>query len=212
VVALVATERAVAEGWAPAAAVDLVRSWSGDEQRLVLIDAGLEQPSLHAAVDLPNHEGLSDATLHGASVGRVSRPIEGGGFLLVTAGTPVADASAVVRSPRWYRLTAGMAEAGVTLVLYLRDGDSSTAAFLGSASDIVVLAPEGDDGPSAVRDLEPLVRAVTGPAGGAPVADRVEPSSATSGEGPDREMRRVLYVVIAIVVIAAVGWLMFSGR
>jgi hypothetical protein len=211
VVALVATQRAVAEGWAPGAAVDLVRTWSNDDERVVLIDAGLEQPTLHSAVGLPNREGLSDATLHGASVDRVSHPVDDGLFFLISAGTPVADANTVVRSARWYRLAAGMAQAGVTLALYLRDGDPATAAFLGSASDIVVLSPPGDGAPSAVRDLEPLVRAVTGrSSGGTPPSESVVSSALGSSPGGSRS-RNVVFIVTAIVVAVALAWLAYSA-
>ena len=41
VVAIVATEQAVSDGWAAAAALDLVRAWSADGQRIVLVDGGL---------------------------------------------------------------------------------------------------------------------------------------------------------------------------
>jgi energy-converting hydrogenase Eha subunit B len=213
VVALVATQRAIAEEWAPGTAVDLVRTWSNHDERVVLVDGGLEHPTLHEVVGLPNREGLSDATLHGASVDRVSHPVDDGLFFLISAGTPVGDANSVVRSPRWYRLAAGMAEAGVTLVLYLRDGDPGTAAFLGSASDIVVLSPSGDGAPSAVRDLEPLVRAVTGPAGGdTPASESIVGAALASDSDSGRAgMRNVVFVVIAIVVLVALAWLAYSA-
>jgi hypothetical protein len=161
-VAFVATEGAVSAGWAPTAALDVVRRWSRSGERVVIADAGLAAPSLHTAAGIPNREGLSDATLHGASVARVSRPLDDGGLFLVTAGAPVADPSVVVRSPRWYRLTNGFAEADVTLALYLLDGEPGTAAFLGAASDIIVLAAPSEPAPDSVRDIAPLVRAVTG--------------------------------------------------
>lgn len=164
VVALVATEGAMAKLWAPAAALDLARAWSAHGERVVLVDAVLNRPTLQEAAGVPHREGLADAVLHGASVERVSHPVDGGHFFVVTAGTPVADAGAVALAPRWHRITAGMVEAGVTMLMLLRDGESGTAAFLGSASDIVVLADPAHTQPASVRDLEPLVRAVAGPA------------------------------------------------
>ncbi len=182
IVAVVATETATTQGWAAEAAVDVARSWSASGRRVILVDAALEAPSLHGAVGLPNREGLSDAVLYGASVARVSRPVEDGGFFLVTTGTPVADTSAVVKSARWHRLAEGMTEADVLVLLYLRAADSGASAFLGSASDIVLLGGPGDGAPAAIQDLLPLVRAVTGTTDGpsARVAARVGAKSARS--------------------------------
>lgn len=162
-IALIASERAQSEGWAPGAAHRLASRWAAEGHRVVLADGGLDHPSLHNGAGIPNREGLVDATLYGASVAGVSRPV--GGYFLITAGTPVADPMSVVRAPRWDRLRAGMADAGVTLVLFLRDGAPCTPAFLGSVSDIVVLSSEGE-APDAIRDLEPLVRAATKPGEG----------------------------------------------
>lgn len=208
VVVLVASEQAVSEGWAADGALSLARSWSSQGHRLILVDGGLHEPSLHAAAGLPNREGLSDVTLFGASVARVSQPLDDGNLFLISAGTPVADAQSVVRSSRWHRVSAGMAEAGVTMMLYVRDGESGAAAFLGSASDIVVLGAQDDAPPSVVRDLEPLVRAVTGQAGGraksrggASEPDRVEVASGSSGGMG----KMVLFVIVAALVAAVLG-------
>lgn len=210
VVVVVASEQAVAEGWAASAALDLARSWSRSGQRVILVDGALQQPTLHLAAGVPNREGLTDATLFGASVGRVSQAIDDGAFFLIAAGTPVADTNTVVRSARWHRLSSGMAEAGVTVALYVRDGESGTAAFLGSASDIVVLAANGELAPNAVRDLEPLVRAVTGPAKGAE-----RPTSAAEGApGPKPaaggKARMIGFVAIAAGAAAALGFFLVN--
>ncbi len=166
IVALVATETALARAWAPGAAVDLARSWSSAGGRVILVDAALQAPSLHDAAGVANREGLSDAALYGASIGRVSRSVDEGSFYVITAGTPVADVGSVVKSGRWHRVAEGMTEAGVLVLLYLRASDPETAAFLGSASDIVLLADPGDPAPPAIQDLLPLVRAVTGSSDG----------------------------------------------
>jgi len=163
VVAVVASEKAVTAGWAGPAALDLARKWSAGGEKVVLADGALHYPTLHALAEIENTEGLSDAALFGASVRRVARPVDGGAFFMITAGTAVANANTVPSSPRWVHLLDGFKEAGVKLVLFVRDGDSGCAAFLGSASDIVVLADRGERAPAAVRDLESLVRAVAGP-------------------------------------------------
>jgi len=149
----------------------------------------------------------------------------------VTAGTVVADENAVVRSRRWDQISKSSVEAGVTLGVYLRDGDAGTAAFLGSASEIVVLSERLDAPPSAVRDLEPLVTLVTGPAGSAeagggreasgapapavgaamatapaaPVPDAGELSaSALKQSAAAGRTRLMLLVLLALVLVAAV--------
>lgn len=229
IVGVVASERAVKEGWAATAAVDLARSWCAAGQRVILVDATLQAPSLHEAAGVENREGLSDAALYGVSVARVSRPLDDGGLFLVTAGTPVADSRDVATSGRWQRLVEGMSEAGVVVLLYLRDGDAATAAFLGAASHIVVLSPPSDSLPAVVADLVPMVLAVTGPDGkasvgkaaagkgkgaqSAPSPTASEPSGRsvsrpTAGEGG--VSRTVLLVLGALAVAAGLGYLLIS--
>ncbi len=217
VVAVVASEKAVAAGWAGPATLELARTWSRAGEKVVVADGGLHYPTLHTLADVENGEGLSDAALFGASVRRVARPVDGGAFFLITAGTAVADANSVPGSPRWGRLLEGFQEAGVKLLLFVRDGDSGCAAFLGSASDIVVLSDRGEVAPAAVRDLEPLVRVVAGPStvmrvgapsgGTAPEAAPPSDWTATSDEGRNRV--RMLGLV-AIAVIAALVAVLIS--
>jgi hypothetical protein len=197
VVAVVASEKAVASGWAGAAALDLARAWSRGGEKVVLADGALHYPTLHTLTEVENSEGLSDAALFGASVGHVARPVDGGAFFLITAGTAVADANTVPGSPRWGRLLDGFREAGVKLLLFVRDGDSGCAAFLKSVSDIVVLADHGERAPAAIRDLEAMVRVVAGPstvvaAGGSGAAPPIE-WTASSDEG----RRRVVMLGVA---------------
>jgi hypothetical protein len=212
VVAVVATEGAAEAGWAAGAALELAQGWASAGARVILVDGVLNRPALHEAAGLPNLEGLTDAVLHGGSLRRVARPVGEDDFFLVSAGTPVADAGEVVRHARWYRITAAMAEADVTLGVYLIDGESATAAFLGSASDIVVLAALGDEPPRAIRDLEPLVRAVVGKggAGAAMQAGSQVAPAVPEGGGPGVS-RMILFVVLAIVVAAALGYLLVVG-
>jgi hypothetical protein len=163
-VALVASEGAVEGGWAGGAALALARSWGEAGEKVIVVDGALHYPTLHTNAETDNFEGLSDAALFGLSVGRVAKRMDGGAYFLITAGTAVADANTVARSPRWGALLGGFLEAGVKLLLFVRDGDSGCAAFLGSASDIVVLAEKSEGPPAVVRDLEGMVRAVVGPA------------------------------------------------
>jgi hypothetical protein len=108
----------------------------------------------------------------------------------------------VPSSRRWGRLLDGFKEAGVKLVLFVRDGDSGCAAFLGSASDIVVLAPRGEKAPAVVRDLEGLVRAVTGPGGVAAVAGSgVRPPAEWTAKSSDGSRRVLILVGVAVAFV-----------
>lgn len=211
VVALVVSEGARREGWAPEAAHGLAARWASEGHRIVLADAGLDHPSLHVPAGIPNREGVVDAALFGASASRVSHAVDG--YLLITAGAPVANTMSIVRDARWHRFTEGMAEAGVTLMLYLLDSEPCTPGFLGSASDIVVLGADGE-APVAIRDLEPLVRAVTQPAYVAPVAvasEEVESVATGGAEKVSGRGRMMVFFVLAVVVLAALGWFLSTG-
>lgn len=230
VVALVAAAGAVRGGWAAEAALDLARAWSASGRKVVLADAALDRPALHVAAGLDNGEGLSDASLYGASVRRVARPVDGGAFFVVTAGSPVADASAVARSPRWQRLCDGFGEAGVTLILFIRDGDSGCEAFLASVSDVIVFAERGEAPPAVLASRASMVRAVTGPGSAVPgrppagdpagtpapasarptAAHRSPPVRGRYGKpkAPSRKPQvlvAVLVIVLALVVLALLG-------
>lgn len=211
VVGIVASEEAVGAGWAEDAVLSIARAWSTAGQRVMLVDGALQQPSLHTAAGLPNGEGLSDATLFGASVGRVTQKVDDGAFLLIPAGTAIADTNEVVRSPRWDQLSKGFVEAGVTLGVFLRDGDSGAAAFLGSASEIVVLSGRAEDPPIAVRDLEPLVSLVTGPEGAVGLAasgstaggdHELSASSLKETAAAGRSRMYGLFFIALVVVVA----------
>jgi hypothetical protein len=208
IVALVASERAIEGGWAGDAALGLARAWSSEGEKVIVVDGALHYPSLHACVDAENVEGLSDAALFGLSVGRVAKPVDGGAFFLITAGTAVADANAVAASSRWGTLLGGFMEAGVKLILFVRDGDSGCAAFLGSASDIVVLAEEHEMVPGAVRDLEGMVRAVAGP-GGASGGAALRPPKEWTADKPASQ-RRLGWVGVGVVLVIVVLLVVFG--
>jgi hypothetical protein len=222
VVAVVASEKAVASGWAGSATLDLARKWSRGGEKVIVADGALHYPTLHILAEIENTEGLSDAALFGASVRRVARPVENGAFFLITAGTAVANANTVPGSPRWGTLLDGFKEAGVKLLLFVRDGDSGCVAFLGSASDIIVLADRGEKSPAAIRNLEPLVRVVAGPStvmrvGGATAtatagagSEAAPPAewTATSDEGRSRVrmlgLAAVAFVVLVVALIVSI--------
>lgn len=202
VVAVVASEESVEAGWAAQAAHEIARKWAEGGARVILADGALHYPSLHEYARIQNGEGLTDAALYGASIGRVAKPVEGGGYFLIPAGTAVADANAVPYADRWSRFLDGFIDAGVRLLLFVRDGDSGCAAFLGSVSDIVVLAGRDEVPPASVRELGGLVRAVAGP-GSAPVQPGARPPDEWTASSPDGR-RRVFLLIAAVVVLVVV--------
>ena len=211
VVVIIASAGAVVSGWAEHGAVALAKRWSLSGQKVMLVDGALQHPSLHAATGVENGEGLSDATLFGASVGRVAHQVADGGYFLITAGTAVADPNTVVQSPRWDRLARGFVEAGVTLAVFVRDGERGTTAFLESAAEIVVLAERGEAPPAAVRNFEPLVRVVTGLSKGVGLvtSSRAGPLSTaavkeTASTVRFRSVRHMFVAVLVAVVLAVV--------
>lgn len=217
IVGIVATRAAVASGWAERAAVSLAEAWSSAGEKVVLVDGSLQRPALHAVLGVENGEGLSDAALFGASVGRIAREGDGG-FFLITAGTAVADTNAVTQSSRWSQLKDSFLEAGVTLGVFLPDGESETKAFLVSASEIVVLAGPDEELPRSVHDRESLVTLVTGhggaaAVGSAPVTVAAPEAGALSEAGPLSTAslkktaaagrgRMYLLVLLALILVA----------
>jgi hypothetical protein len=208
IVALVASEGAVEGGWAGSAALDLARAWSGGGEKVIVVDGSLHYPTLHTCAEIDNVEGLSDAALFGLSVGRVAKPVDGGSFFVITAGTAVANANTVAASARWGTLLGGFLEAGVKLLLFVRDGDSGCAAFLGSASDIIVLANEHEKAPAAIRDLEGIVRAVTGPNGQVASGSGLRPPEewTASGPGGSRRLAMLVAAVVLLILILLVAF------
>jgi hypothetical protein len=200
VIAVVASEQAVASGWAGTAALDLARAWSRRGEKVILADGALDDPTLHRLAEIENVEGLSDAALFGASVRKVARQVNGESFFLITAGTAVADANTVPGSSRWGTLVAGFEEAGVKLLVFVRDGDTGARAFVSSASDIVVLADRGEQAPGVVRGREVSVWAVTGP--GVAGAAEARPPVEWTAEEPEGKRRVVLIAVAAFVFVA----------
>jgi len=141
---------AAAGAWAAEAALELAQGWSAAGVRLVLADAGLSSPSLDRALGEAPGEGLVDALRWGTSVRRVARRRVGRAFYVMTAGTAVADAHAVLEGPRWPALCAGFREAGVTLAVLVPGGDPCLQPVLRQASCAVVLAAPEDPLPSTL--------------------------------------------------------------
>ncbi len=186
VVALLAPARSSGESWAGSATYALAAEWAEAGRRVVVADAALEEPSLHELAEIENAEGLVDAARFGSSVAHVARSVPGQAFFLITAGSPVADGASVPGSPRWRRLLDGFRQAGVTFVLFLREGGAGVQAFLRDAEDVVLLAPDPGSARVPVDGVGERIRAVLGPAAGAGpnAAATVDPEDAEPE--PDR--------------------------
>jgi hypothetical protein len=186
VVGLIATEGALQRGWAAEVACGLAEAWSTRGLRMLLADAGLDHPTLHGELRIPNDEGLADALLWGASVKRVARAVRERGFYVVTAGTPVADSTEAFAGRRWDQLCDGFRKSGVNLALLVPSHESSVASVLSRATDVVVLATPDEDVANIAWDVLGMVRGVVGPESGTPFDLNVPNLSAAEESGPDR--------------------------
>ncbi|MBT3773014.1 MAG: hypothetical protein HOF87_00470 [Gemmatimonadales bacterium] len=162
-VVVLTTRGARRDGFAIDAVLGMVTGWSAEGRRVVLADVGLDEPSLHAAVDAPNAEGVGDVVLFGSSVRRVARAAPHGGYFFIGAGTGAADPSQVLGHGRWDRLCRGFLDAGVTLVAFAHAECPGTEHVLRVATDIVVLANEDEDVSGQLAEAAGVVCLVSGP-------------------------------------------------
>jgi len=180
-------------GWAAGTLLTLCREWASAGARLFLLDLSVDEPVLHGALGEENGEGVSDALLYGASVRRIARASEDGGFFFAPAGTAVADPRAVMESPRWPSLLDGFREAGVQLILYLPSHLPGASQALSRGGHAVVLQGEGEEPEGALLRTVEVVARVTAPrhpdglmpgaVGEAPVPPVESPG--TGGDGGD---------------------------
>ena len=142
---------AVDRRWAADVAIELGEVWAKDGRRIVLADLHLEAPLLHAGLDVSNMEGVVDIFLYGASLSRIARPVRGGAFYLIPAGTYAPDAGEIYRHPRWKKLVAGFRDSDASLVLFV-PGDSADLKALGLwSTEVIVIGP-----PPAANFLDEL--------------------------------------------------------
>ena len=161
---IAATPEAQAGGWASRAVVAIARGWAKEGLRIFLMDLGLENPTLHEALDLPNEDGVSDAFLYGASIQHIARPALNETIFFAPAGTATANPEEVLGHARWDDLAGGFSEADATLLLFLPSDIAGAAAILSRATDVLLLAKEDESeeehlGPASVK-----VAAKLGPA------------------------------------------------
>lgn len=185
IVVLAATPFAMTDGWAARAAAEIAKSWSVAGLQVVLMDLGLENPSLHEVLNLPNEEGVSDAFLFGASIRHIARPAMDEAFFFAPAGSAPGDPEEVLGHPRWNDLAGGFSEADATLLLFLPSGIPGAAKILSRATDVLFLAAQGESpdrhlGPASIK----LVANI-GPVG-SPPEEGLE--DAEPEDGPEKEV------------------------
>jgi hypothetical protein len=144
IVVLASTPFARSEGWAGRAVVALAREWAKEDLRIFLMDLGLDSPALHRDLGLQNLEGVSDAFLYGASVQRIAQPALNDTIFFASAGTATTDPEEILSHPRWNDLAGGFSEADATLLLFLPTELPGAEKVLARATDILLLAGEGE--------------------------------------------------------------------
>jgi hypothetical protein len=127
------------------------------------MDLGLEAPSLHEVLKLPNEEGVSDAFLFGASVQRIARPTPDGSIFFASAGTPTVDPEEVLSHPRWNDLAGGFSETDATLLLFLPTEIPGAESILRLATDVIFLAAEGESADALLGSASVKLVATLGP-------------------------------------------------
>lgn len=180
VVVLAATPFAMQEGWAARAAVALATDWSSGGLHVFLMDLGLESPTLHEALGVPNGEGVSDAFLYGASVQHIANPVLDGAFFFAPAGSPPPDPEEVLGHQRWNDLAGGFGEADATLLLLLPTDIAGAGKILSRATDILFLGGKGESGDSHLGPASVKIIASMGPFG-SPVSEKGEVVEGTEG-------------------------------
>ncbi len=187
VVVLAATPFAMKDGWAARAAVALAKDWSETGLRIFLMDLGLETPTLHQALDLPNGEGVADAFLYGASVQHIAKPVLDDAFFFASAGSPPGNPEEVLGHSRWNDLAGGFSEANATLLLFLPTDIPGAGKILSRATDILFFAGQGELpdthlGPASIKAFSLL-----GPFGAPPAEAPPVPEEEEEGDPPAAE-------------------------
>ncbi len=125
-----------------------------------LVDANLQNPTLHEQFGVPNHHGLSDALRQSDSIRGYVSQLSRRNLALVSCGSASADAKSMVTSDRMRaRMSELRSEFDYVLIDCPSLDASNEAISLGSAADGVVLvlkanATRKDRARGAVRDLQ----------------------------------------------------------
>ena len=170
IVAVTATDEAIARGWAREIALGLAHGWSGIGVSVRLVDADLVAPALHDALAVENKAGLTDVLLFGSSLAGVSHAVEGGRFQFVTAGSPVGEPELAFQGERWPTVCQQAVRTESTLLVFVPYAAPWSSAILNRATDIIVLAATNDESVSELR-LDSRVRAVLAVSSSEPTLD-----------------------------------------
>jgi hypothetical protein len=128
--------------WAARSAVELSAAWAERGRRVVLADLHLETPMLYAGVEASEMEGVVDIFLYGASLSRMARPVRGGAFYLIPAGTYAPDPAEIYRHSRWRKLVAGFRETDAALLLFVPAESADLGGLSMWASEAILLGPD----------------------------------------------------------------------
>ncbi|MEX2472301.1 MAG: hypothetical protein WEA34_08995 [Gemmatimonadota bacterium] len=175
------------ERWSADVALDMADAWGESGHRVVVADCVLEHPTLHRNAGLQNGEGVADAALFGASVSRIAQPVPGRSFFFVSAGSPAGDPDSVVTSARWGRLQDGFRDAGVTFVIFLREGCVGEAMLIDGADDVVVLTESSERVPRSAREAAGKVRLLVGVDGADQGVPAAEPETGADEASADSD-------------------------
>jgi hypothetical protein len=186
VVVLAATPFAREDAWASRAAVLMAREWAQEGLRIFLMDLGLEEPSLHEVLDLPNGEGVSEAFLFGASVQHIAKPALNNAIFFASAGAPPGDPEEVLGHSRWNDLAGGFSEAEATLLLFLPTDIPGAGKILSRATDIIFLAGRGESAETHLGPASIKVVTTLGPLG-TPSEGATAPEGSVSSPPPVHE-------------------------
>jgi hypothetical protein len=190
-VALVVGRSARASGWAAEAAASLAGRWPAS-RRAILVDLGLDSPSLHLEAGVSNDEGVIDVVEYGVSLGVVRQPSRDGGYDVVAAGLYTPEPDALLRSPAWGHIIDEAARERATLLIWVPADAPGVDAIVRRAGAVIALAEPDESSdiidslPDAYAVLAVLTPHETEPVaagrGASDLADREQPVEAASVE------------------------------
>jgi hypothetical protein len=150
-VVLVVGAAARASGWAARAATALAARWP-EVRRVLLLDADMETPSLHALTGVRNEEGIGDVVDYGVSIGVVRQRSAHGRFDVIPTGLYAAEPAALLLSDAWTRVLLEVAERRETLLIYVPADAPGVDRMVDRVGAVLVLA-EPDEARQIVADL-----------------------------------------------------------
>jgi hypothetical protein len=164
--------------------VEFAHRWRDEGHRVVLADARVASPVLHATAGVENGEGVTDVILHGTSLARATVEIDDG-VELVTAGTIAPDPDRVLAHPRWTTLVSGFHETGGLLVVTVPD--AVEAGRLEELASVVVRFRSADAEGVPLESGAPLTDALdaAGSAGPSDSTAAPEDDPAAAAASPD---------------------------